>query len=215
MAAIDDRPDTAPSGTGDRPEVVSDRSVFEFDYDIHLAQRAAHKGHAPRVIWITGLSGSGKSTLANHIEAQLIERGMHTYVLDGDSLRAGLSSDLGFTPEDRRENIRRTAEVAHLMYDAGLVVIVALISPFRVDRAVARSLFPEGDFVEVYVNTPLDVCAARDTKGLYAKSDAGQLDTMTGRGQRYETPDAPEVIVDGTIDPAASAASVIETALGS
>jgi bifunctional enzyme CysN/CysC len=136
-------------------------------------------------------------------------------VLDGDSLRAGLSSDLGFTPDDRRENVRRVAEVASLMYDAGLVVVVALISPFRVDRAVARSLFPVDDFTEVYVDTPIEVCQARDTKGLYARSDAGQLETMTGRGQRYEIPDAPDLVVTGTGDPAVTAAQVIEASLRS
>jgi bifunctional enzyme CysN/CysC len=188
-------------------------NIVPFDYSVDRSQRAAHNGHQPRVLWLTGLPGSGKSTLANHIDGQLVQAGVHSYVLDGDSLRAGLSADLGFTPEDRRENVRRVAEVAYLMYDAGLVVIVALVSPFRADRDLARSLFPVGDFLEIHVDTSVEVCAERDPKGLYAKAAAGKLSTMTGRGQRYEPPTAADLVVHGVGDVTANAARVVTAAL--
>jgi bifunctional enzyme CysN/CysC len=185
-----------------------------YDFTVDQARRAAQKGHPARVIWLTGLPGSGKSTLANQIDRRVVELGVHSYVLDGDSLRAGLSSDLGFSAADRRENVRRVAQVAHLMYDAGLVVIVALVSPFQADRDLARSLFPADDFVEVWVDTPVEVCADRDPKGLYAKAAAGNLENMTGRGQRYEPPVQPDLVVHGTGDVAANAAMVVDAVLG-
>ncbi|WP_420234624.1 adenylyl-sulfate kinase [Pseudomonas sp. ABY48] len=158
--------------------------------------RAAIKSQQPRCIWLTGLSGAGKSTLANALEVRLHGHGFHTCLLDGDNLRRGLCSDLGMTPEARKENIRRIAEVARLMVDAGLIVIVAAISPFRADREAARQLFPEGVFLEVYVSTSFEVCAQRDTKGLYREARAGRLNNFTGLDSPYEAPLAPDCDID-------------------
>ncbi len=158
--------------------------------------RAAIKFQQPLCIWLTGLSGAGKSTLANALEVRLHEQGLHTCLLDGDNLRRGLCSDLGMTPEARNENIRRIAEVARLMVDAGLIVIVAAISPFRSDREAARKLFPEGRFLEVYVSTSFEVCAQRDPKGLYREARAGRLKNFTGVDSPYEAPLAPEGNID-------------------
>ena len=146
-----------------------------------------------RLIVITGLSGSGKSTIANLLEKRLHAEGFATYLLDGDNVRHGLNRDLGFTEADRVENIRRVAEVAKLMVDAGLVVLVSFISPFRAERQMARSLFQDGEFVEVVVDTPLTECEARDTKGLYAKARRGELKNFTGIDSPYEAPMAPDV----------------------
>lgn len=160
--------------------------------------RAALKMQRPRVLWFTGLSGSGKSTLANLVERRLLELGRHTYLLDGDNVRHGLNRDLGFTEADRVENIRRVAEVARLMVDAGLVVLVSFISPFCSERQMARDLFEAGEFIEIYVNTPLDVCEQRDPKGLYRKACAGQLVNFTGIDSPYEIPEHPELVVNST-----------------
>jgi bifunctional enzyme CysN/CysC len=157
------------------------------------ATRAAALGQVPRCIWFTGLSGAGKSTIANLLEVQLHAQGRRTYLLDGDNVRHGLNRDLGFTEADRVENIRRVAEVARLMVDAGLIVLVSFISPFRSERGMARMLFAPGEFVEVFVDTPLVECERRDTKGLYAKARAGQLKNFTGIDSAYEPPEAPEV----------------------
>src|SRR5204863_4538635 len=143
--------------------------------------------------WFTGLSGSGKSTIANLLEKRLAAEGRHTYLLDGDNVRHGLNRDLGFTEADRVENIRRVAEVAKLMVDAGLVVLVSFISPFRAERQMARELFDEGEFVEVFVDAPLEECERRDPKGLYAKARAGLVKNFTGIDSAYEPPDKPEV----------------------
>ena len=150
-------------------------------------------GHAGKVIWFTGLSGSGKSTLANALEVVLHAQGRRTYLLDGDNIRQGLSKDLDFSDASRVENIRRVAEVARLMVDAGLIVMTAFISPFRTERRMARSLFAPGGFVEVFVDTPLDECARRDVKGLYAKARRGELKNFTGFDSPYERPEQPEV----------------------
>ncbi|WP_058543043.1 adenylyl-sulfate kinase [Pseudomonas fluorescens] len=158
--------------------------------------RAAIKAQRPRCIWLTGLSGAGKSTLANALEVQLYQQGLHTALLDGDNLRQGLCQGLGMDAEARKENIRRIAEVARLMVDAGLIVIVAAISPFRADREAARQLFPEGTFVEVYVSTPFDVCAQRDPKGLYREARAGRIKHFTGLDSPYEAPLAPQCEID-------------------
>jgi bifunctional enzyme CysN/CysC len=155
--------------------------------------RAASMQQHPRCLWFTGLSGSGKSTIANQVEQRLHALGRHTYVLDGDNVRHGLNRDLGFTAEDRVENIRRVAEVARLMVDAGLVVLVSFISPFRDERRMARDLFDPGDFVEVFVDTPLELCEQRDPKGLYAKARAGELRNFTGVDSPYEAPEQPEL----------------------
>jgi len=177
--------------------------------DVDRAARSGLKGHRGRVIWFTGLSGSGKSTIANMVEKKLHAMGRHTYLLDGDNIRHGLNRDLGFTDEDRVENIRRVAEVARLMADAGLIVLVSFISPFRAERALARGLMPEGDFVEVFVDTPLEVAEQRDVKGLYAKARAGELKNFTGIDSPYEPPEAPEIRIDTTRSQAPEAAETI------
>lgn len=147
-------------------------------------------------LWFTGLSGSGKSTVARRVEALLVARGQVPYVLDGDNVRHGLNGDLGFTEEDRRENIRRVGEVAKLFTDAGLLTIAAFISPYRADRAKVRALLADGDFVEIHVTAPLEVCEARDPKGLYARARAGEIANFTGISAPYEEPEAPALTVD-------------------
>jgi bifunctional enzyme CysN/CysC len=173
-------------------------NISEHHYEIDREARASQKNQKARVIWLTGLSGSGKSTIANALEKKLFALGMHSYVLDGDNVRLGLNKDLGFTREDRAENVRRVSEVAHAMYDAGLVVIVALVSPYAEDRAQAQAIFPEGDFSEVWVKTPAEVCAERDPKGLYKKAAAGELPNLTGVGQEYQKPSENTFTLDGT-----------------
>jgi len=175
-------------------------NVVPHDYDVTAEARTSLMGHPSRVVWLTGLPGSGKSTIADAAVRRLHAMGVHTYVLDGDNVRTGLNKDLGFTAEDRAENVRRVAEVAKLMSDAGLVVFVALVSPYQSDREAAKALFPEGDFLEVYVDTPVEVCAERDPKGLYAKAAAGNLPNMTGMGQAYEVPEHPDLMLNGTGD---------------
>lgn len=163
---------------------------------IDKAARAQAKQQQPRCIWFTGLSGSGKSTLANLLEKKLFEQGLHTYLLDGDNLRHGLNRDLGFTEADRVENIRRVAEVARLMVDAGLIVLASFISPYRAEREMARRLFAEGEFVEVFVDTPLAQCELRDVKGLYAKARRGELKNFTGIDSAYEAPEQAQLVLD-------------------
>jgi bifunctional enzyme CysN/CysC len=155
--------------------------------------RSALKHHRPAVLWFTGLSGAGKSTIANLVEAGLHARGVHTIMLDGDNIRHGLNKDLGFTETDRVENIRRIGEVAKLMTDAGLIVLCSFISPFRAERQMVRELLPEGEFLEIFVDTPLDQCIARDPKGLYRRALAGEIKNFTGVDQVYETPESPEL----------------------
>ena len=164
--------------------------------DVDKAARAMQKGQRPAVIWLTGLSGSGKSTIANQLEKRLHGMGRHSYLLDGDNVRHGLNRDLGFTDEDRVENIRRVAEVARLMVDAGLIVITAFISPFRAERDMARSLVGEVEFIEVHVDTPLEVAEARDVKGLYRKARRGELRNFTGISSPYEAPEHPDLRVN-------------------
>lgn len=160
---------------------------------VDKAARARIKHQRPCCLWLTGLSGSGKSTIANAVEQRLNAQGLHTYLIDGDNVRHGLSRDLGFTDADRSENVRRVAEVARLMVDAGLIVLVGLISPFRSDRALARSRFEPGEFVEVFVDAPLDVCEARDPKGLYARARGGRISAFTGIHSPYEPPEHAEL----------------------
>lgn len=155
--------------------------------------RASAHGHRGAVLWFTGLSGSGKSTIGHRVERVLIERGAFAYVLDGDNIRHGLNSDLGFAPEDRVENIRRIGEVARLFADAGGLVLSAFISPYRNDRDRVRGLMGPGEFIEVFVDTPLEICEARDPKGLYKKARAGEISNFTGLDAPYEAPKNPEV----------------------
>ena len=166
--------------------------------DVDKAARAGAKGQTGRVVWLTGLSGAGKSTIANLVEKRLMAEGRHTYLLDGDNVRHGLNKDLGFTEQDRVENIRRVAEVAKLMVDAGLSVLVSFISPFRAERQMARALMADGEFVEVFVDTPLSEAEKRDVKGLYKKARAGELKNFTGVDSPYEPPENPEIRIDTT-----------------
>ena len=164
--------------------------------DIDKSARQALNGHSSKVFWFTGLSGSGKSTIANAFASHLHTQGIRTYLLDGDNIRHGLNKDLGFSDTDRVENIRRIAEVARLMVDAGLVVLTAFISPFRSERDTARELFDEGEFAEIFVDTPIEICEKRDAKGLYKKARAGEIPNFTGIGSAYEPPLSPELILD-------------------
>jgi len=161
--------------------------------EVDREARAAAHGHRGAILWFTGLSGSGKSTIAHRVERMLIERGAFAYVLDGDNVRHGLNSDLGFAPEDRVENIRRIGEVARLFADAGALVVSAFISPYRKDRDRVRALMGPGEFIEVFVDTPLEVCEARDPKGLYKKARSGEMSNLTGLDAPYEPPDEPEI----------------------
>jgi len=183
--------------------------------EITKEAHARLKGHWPGVVWFTGLSGAGKSTIANLLEKRLHSQGVHTFILDGDNVRHGLNSDLGFSDADRVENIRRVAEVAKLMTDAGLVVIVSFISPFRAERALARSRVGAGEFVEVHLDTPLAVAESRDPKGLYRKARAGQLPNFTGIDSPYEPPENPEVRIDTSeVSPEEAVERIIATLVG-
>ena len=155
--------------------------------------REKQNGHKSFVLWFTGLSGSGKSTLAHAVEKNLYERGCRTFVLDGDNVRHGLSSNLDFSEEDRKENIRRIGEAAKLMTEAGIIALTAFISPFRADREMVRNLFPHGEFIEVYCNASLEICESRDVKGLYRKARAGEIKNYTGIDSPYEAPIVPEL----------------------
>jgi len=166
--------------------------------DVDKAARSAAKGQKARVVWFTGLSGAGKSTIANLVERRLHAEGRHTYLLDGDNVRHGLNRNLGFTDADRVENIRRVAEVSKLMVDAGLIVLVSFISPFRAERQMARELMGDREFVEVFVDTPLAEAEKRDVKGLYAKARAGELKNFTGIDSPYEAPEHAEIRIDTT-----------------
>jgi len=177
--------------------------VTRKDRESLLGQRGA-------TLWLTGLSGSGKSTVAVAAEAALVERGHLAYVLDGDNVRHGLNKNLGFSPEDRTENIRRIAEVAKLFTDCGALVLTSFISPYRADRDAARAIFGEGDFIEVFVSTALETCEARDPKGLYQKARAGQIPEFTGISAPYEAPERPELVLDtGVLSVEESVATLI------
>jgi bifunctional enzyme CysN/CysC len=171
--------------------------------------RAAMKGQRPRLLWFTGLSGSGKSTIANALEAKLHALGRHSFLLDGDNVRLGLNRDLGFSDADRAENVRRVGETAKLMLDAGLIVLAAFISPFRSERRMVREMIPEGEFVEIFVDAPLEEAEKRDPKGLYAKARGGLIPNFTGIGSPYEPPEAPEIRIDTTAMSAEEAADEI------
>ena len=174
-----------------------DDNVVWHDHPVTREAREQQHGHQGAVLWFTGLSGSGKSTVAGALEQALHQLGVSTYLLDGDNVRHGLCRDLGFSDEDRKENIRRVGEVAKLMVDAGLVVLTAFISPHRAERQMVRDLLPEGRFIEVFVDTPLAVCEARDPKGLYKKARAGELRNFTGIDSVYEAPEQAEICLAG------------------
>jgi bifunctional enzyme CysN/CysC len=183
--------------------------------DIDRKQHAGLKNQRPAVLWFTGLSGSGKSTIANLVEKKLHRMNRHTFLLDGDNVRHGLNKDLGFTEADRIENIRRVGEVSKLMTDAGLIVITAFISPFQADREMVRTMLPEGEFFEVFIDTPLKVAEARDVKGLYKKARSGELKNFTGIDSPYEAPRNPEIRIDTTaISPEEAANLIVDTLLG-
>ncbi|WP_340677224.1 adenylyl-sulfate kinase [Paraglaciecola sp.] len=173
-------------------------NIVWHQHEVNKARRAEAKNQKPCVIWLTGLSGSGKSTIANLLEKKLAEHDKHTYLLDGDNVRHGLCGDLGFSDKERVENIRRISEVAKLFIDAGLVVITAFISPFQSDRDYCRNLLAEGEFVEVFVNTPLEECEKRDPKGLYQKARQGDIKDFTGINSPYEAPQAAEIVLEFT-----------------
>lgn len=172
---------------------MSNKNIIWHDHHVSKQERQAIKEQLSSVIWFTGLSGSGKSTIANAVEAKLIEMQKHTYLLDGDNIRMGLNKGLSFSDEDRVENIRRIGEVAKLFVDAGTIVLTAFISPFRVDRESVRKLVQEKEFVEVYIDTPLEVCESRDPKGLYEKARNGEIANFTGISSPYEAPINPEI----------------------
>ncbi len=190
------------------------QSIHIQHVDVDKAARAALKGQRPCVVWLTGLSGAGKSTIANLVEKRLHALGRHTYILDGDNVRHGLAKDLGFNAEDRVENIRRLAEVAKLMVDAGLIVLTAFISPFRAERRMARDLLGKDEFIEVFVDTPLRVAEERDPKGLYRKARRGEIKNFTGIDSPYEEPEAPEIRIETTSVSAEEAAARIISELG-
>jgi bifunctional enzyme CysN/CysC len=179
------------------------------DLEVNKLIRAKQKNQNPALLWFTGLSGSGKSTIANLLEKRLLDLNRHTYILDGDNLRHGLNRDLGFTKADRVENIRRVGEVSSLMVDAGLITIASFISPYKAERQMARDLLGDKFFIEIFINTPLDVAESRDVKGLYAKARAGEIKNFTGIDSDYEVPENPEIEIDTTKLSAAEAAEII------
>src|ERR1700759_296966 len=184
----------------DIPRVGGSKALNDVDVrwqqlEVTGAARAALLGNAPCVLWFTGLSGAGKSTIANLVEKQLVAQGQPTYLLDGDNVRHGLNRDLGFTDADRVENIRRVAEVSKLFVDAGLIVLVSFISPFRSERRMARELLQPGEFIEVFVDTPIELCMERDPKGLYEKAKAGEIKNFTGIDSPYEPPESAEIVL--------------------
>nr|WP_246166659.1 adenylyl-sulfate kinase [Marinobacter salinexigens] len=175
---------------------MADTNIVWHDHKVSRAERSVNKAQKPCLLWFTGLSGSGKSTIANALDVALHERGYHTFLLDGDNVRHGLCKDLGFSDEDREENIRRVGEVCKLFADAGLIVMSAFISPFTSDRRMVRKLFPAGEFIEVFMDTPLATCESRDPKGLYQKARSGEIRHFTGIDSPYEVPSHPEVRLD-------------------
>ena len=185
-------------------------NIVWHESSVNRESRSKALGHKSAILWFTGLSGSGKSTLANAVNAALFEKGLSVYVLDGDNVRHGLCKDLGFSNEDREENIRRIAEVARLFLDAGIIVLTAFVSPFQADRDKARALVKEGDFIEIYCSAGIQICEERDTKGLYAKARLGEIKDFTGISSPYEIPSSPEMKIDtGLLDLETSVQAVI------
>lgn len=195
-------------GTAQRAPRVAAGAVWQ-DWNIDRERREAQHGHPAAVVWLTGLSGAGKTTIAREVEQRLFEAGHHTMLLDGDQLRHGLCGDLGFSPADRTENIRRAGEVARLFFESGAIVLCAFVSPYRGDRDAVRALLPEGRFVEVFVKADADTCRARDTKGLYAKARVGAVQQLTGVSAPYEEPPSPELVVDTTATSVEEACSLV------
>ncbi|MFB6373459.1 MAG: adenylyl-sulfate kinase [Bradymonadaceae bacterium] len=181
--------------------------IYWHSGDVTKADREQVTGHRGACLWLTGLSGSGKSSVAAELERQLTDDGIHTFWLDGDNIRHGLNKDLGFSPEDRDENIRRIGEVAKLFVESGTIAIASFISPYRETRAEIRSLMAEGDFIEVFVQCPLEVCEERDPKGIYEKARSGEIENFTGISAPYEEPQNPEIVVDTTSDPSPKASA--------
>ena len=171
-------------------------NIIPHNFSVSQNERSDLKEQKPILLWFTGLSGSGKSTVADALERALFQRNMHTYLLDGDNVRGGLNNNLTFSPEDRTENIRRIAEVANLMLDAGLIVLASFISPYREDRVMVKRIVGYKNFIEVYVNTPIEICESRDVKGLYAKARAGEIKNFTGVDAPYEPPMAADIEID-------------------
>ena len=171
-------------------------NIIPHNFSVSKKERSDLKEQKPMLLWFTGLSGSGKSTIADALERALFQRNMHTYLLDGDNIRGGLNNNLTFSPEDRTENIRRIAEVANLMLDAGLIVLASFISPYREDREMVKRIVGYKNFIEVYVNTPIEICESRDVKGLYAKARAGEIKNFTGVDAPYEPPIAADIEID-------------------
>ena len=170
-----------------------EKNIVPHNYQISSKDRKKLKGHNAFLLWFTGLSGSGKSTIANAVEQELFKLGIHTYSLDGDNIRTGINKDLSFSPQDRTENIRRIAEIANLMIDAGLVVLAAFVSPYKKDRENIKSIVKDVNFVEIYINTSVEECERRDVKGLYKKARAGEIKNMTGISAPYEAPENPDL----------------------
>lgn len=192
---------------------MSDKTehIRQETYKIGRVNRVKRHGHAPLLLWFTGLSGSGKSTIANAVEQLLFEKNYHTYALDGDNIRFGLNSNLGFSPEDRSENIRRIAEVAKLFLDAGHIVTAAFVSPYQADRDRVKTIVGADHVIEVYINTPLAICEARDVKGLYKKARAGEIKNLTGISAPYEAPTQPHLEINtAQLSVDAAAALVIQ-----
>lgn len=180
---------------------MSNENIVWHDHHVSKEERSKIKDQKPSILWFTGLSGSGKSTIANAVESRLLELKKHTYLLDGDNIRMGLNKGLGFSDEDRIENIRRIGEVSKLFVDAGTIVLTAFISPFQKERDAVRSLVKEGEFIEVFIDTPLEVCESRDPKGLYKKARKGEIPNFTGISSPYEAPSKPEIhIVNDNIN---------------
>lgn len=188
-------------------------NIIPHQFGIDKAQREALKGHRGFLIWFTGLSGSGKSTIANAVEQQLHAQGVHTYTLDGDNIRKGINSDLSFSPVDRAENIRRIGEIAGLFVDSGIVVLAAFVSPYKKDREMVKSVVKDFNFVEIFVDTPLEECERRDVKGLYAKARKGLIKDFTGVNAPYEAPADPDVLIDTTQVSIAQAAQMVIDAI--
>lgn len=191
ISPLEDKKISSPNVSGDA--VCASDNVVWHDSAISHQQRVVLNKHRPCVLWFTGLSGSGKSTIANELDWLLYSQGIHTYLLDGDNIRHGLNKDLTFSDSDRIENIRRISEVSNLFYDAGLMVLSAFISPFRQDRQNVKTTLPEGGFIEIFIDTPLEICEQRDPKGLYQKARAGEIKQFTGIDSDYECPISPDI----------------------